>query len=81
MPVIPIKIMGLSQSAGGRGRTLFLGAVMAAGVVAFWLAIGGAIALVSGFGAILAGAAAQELVRSLGEVRRSRSGDTTPEPE
>ncbi len=52
LPVIPIKIMGLSQSAGSRGRTLLLGVLMAAGVVGFWLSIGGAIALVAGFSAI-----------------------------
>lgn len=52
LPVIPIKIMSLSQSAGSRGKTLLLGVAMAVGVVGFWLAIGGAIAFVSGFGAI-----------------------------
>lgn len=52
LPVIPIKIMSLNQSAGGRGRTLLLGVAMAFGVVGFWLIIGGAIAFVSGFGAI-----------------------------
>lgn len=52
LPVIPIKIMSLNQSAGGRGRTLLLGLAMAVGVVGFWLVIGGAIAFVSGFGAI-----------------------------
>lgn len=52
LPVIPIKIMSLSQSAGSRGRTLLLGLAMAVGVVGFWLVIGGAIAFVSGFGAI-----------------------------
>ncbi len=44
LPVIPIKIMGLSQSAGNRARCLLLGAVMFSGVVAFWLALGGVIA-------------------------------------
>jgi thiol:disulfide interchange protein len=49
LPVIPLKIMGLSQSAGSRGKTLALGIVMAAGVVAFWMALGGAIVSISGF--------------------------------
>jgi thiol:disulfide interchange protein DsbD len=40
LPVIPLKIMGLAQHAGHRGRTLALGAVMAAGVAGFWLALG-----------------------------------------
>ncbi|MFA9477785.1 cytochrome c biogenesis protein CcdA [Phycisphaerales bacterium AB-hyl4] len=49
LPVIPIKIMGLSQMAGSRGRCLALGATMAAGIISFWLAIGIAVASVSGF--------------------------------
>ncbi len=52
LPVIPIKIMSLSRAAGNRARCLLLGATMALGVVAFWLAIGVAIIAVSGFGAI-----------------------------
>jgi len=36
LPVIPIKIMGLSQSAGSRGKMLLLGFVMFLGVLAFW---------------------------------------------
>jgi thiol:disulfide interchange protein len=52
LPVIPLKIMGLSQSAGKPARCLLLGAVMSLGVVAFFLAIGGAIAFVAGFGSI-----------------------------
>jgi len=52
LPVLPIKIMGLARSAGDPRRTLLLGTVMAAGVVAFWMAIGAAIAFVSGFDAI-----------------------------
>lgn len=52
LPVIPIKIMGLSQAAGNRRRCLTLGAAMCLGVVAFWMAIGGAVALVAGFDAI-----------------------------
>ncbi|MGB0767480.1 MAG: cytochrome c biogenesis protein CcdA [Phycisphaeraceae bacterium] len=36
LPVIPIKIMGLSQSAGSRGKMLLLGFVMFLGVLSFW---------------------------------------------
>jgi thiol:disulfide interchange protein DsbD len=49
LPVIPIKILGLAQTAGNRKRTLALGSTMALGVVAFWLGLGIAIAGVSGF--------------------------------
>jgi thiol:disulfide interchange protein len=49
LPLIPIKIMGLNQAAGTRGRTFALGLVMFAGVVAFWLGLGLIIATVSGF--------------------------------
>ncbi len=58
LPVIPIKVMSLSRAAerqadgSGRGRALLLGVAMAAGVVGFWLALGGAIATVSGFDAV-----------------------------
>jgi thiol:disulfide interchange protein DsbD len=38
LPVLPLKIMSLAHSAGqNRGRTLFLGLIMSAGVVAFWI--------------------------------------------
>jgi thiol:disulfide interchange protein len=43
LPVIPIKIMSLAQNAGHRGRTLLLGFSMFLGVVAFWIALGGAL--------------------------------------
>ncbi|MBL4575534.1 MAG: hypothetical protein JKY51_05470, partial [Opitutaceae bacterium] len=49
LPVIPIKILGLAQTAGNRRKTLLLGAMMAGGVVCFWLGLGVAIAGVSGF--------------------------------
>lgn len=52
LPVIPIKIMGLSQAAGNSRRCFYLGAVMSAGVVAFWLAIGVLIAGVQLIGAV-----------------------------
>lgn len=40
LPVIPIKIMGLSQSAGSRSKMLLLGFVMFLGVLAFWAVFG-----------------------------------------
>ncbi|MFN3168369.1 MAG: thioredoxin family protein [Phycisphaeraceae bacterium] len=40
LPVIPLKIMGLSQSAGSRGKMLLLGSVMFLGVLAFWAVFG-----------------------------------------
>jgi thiol:disulfide interchange protein len=53
LPVIPLKIMGLSQSAAGNPRrTFFLGVVMALGVIAFWLLIGALIAAITAFKAI-----------------------------
>lgn len=49
LPVIPLKIMGLSNSAGNRGKCFVLGLTMSLGVVAFWLLLGTLIATVSGF--------------------------------
>lgn len=49
LPLIPIKIMALANLAGNRGRCLVLGVAMCAGVVGFWLFLGGLIATVSGF--------------------------------
>lgn len=49
LPVIPIKIMGLSASAGNRGRMIALGTAMSLGVIAFWLALGAVIASIAGF--------------------------------
>ncbi len=49
LPMIPIKIMSLSQSAANRRRCLVLGISMSLGVVFFWLALGSVIAFVSGF--------------------------------
>jgi thiol:disulfide interchange protein DsbD len=49
LPMIPIKIMGLCKAAGGPRRMFALGAVMALGVVAFWLGLGVLISMVSGF--------------------------------
>ncbi|MEM7755750.1 MAG: cytochrome c biogenesis protein CcdA [Planctomycetota bacterium] len=51
LPVIPIKIMTLSQHAGeSRGKALALGGAMALGVIAFWFALGIPAAAVAGFG-------------------------------
>jgi thiol:disulfide interchange protein len=49
LPVLPLKIVALSQAAGTKQRTLFLGLMMCLGVVAFWLALGSVIALSTGF--------------------------------
>ncbi len=49
LPVIPLKIMAISSSAGNRARTLLLGAAMSLGVIGFWIGIGLAIALLTGF--------------------------------
>lgn len=51
LPLIPIKIMGMSKTAGTRSRTLLLGGAMFSGVVAFWLVLGLIIALSTGFSA------------------------------
>lgn len=40
LPIIPIKIMTISQHAQAKGRGLTLGLAMASGVFAFWLGIG-----------------------------------------
>ncbi len=50
LPVIPLKVMALSQHAGSPGRTLYLGAWMAAGVIAFWVGIGIPVIVWSSFG-------------------------------
>lgn len=52
LPLVPIKVLGLRRAAGDPSRLLVLGASMSAGVVAFWVLIGGAVAFVSGFDAI-----------------------------
>jgi thiol:disulfide interchange protein DsbD len=52
LPVIPIKIMGLSASAGNRRKTLYLGIWMMFGVMSLWILLGVAIALIAGFTAI-----------------------------
>jgi len=52
LPVIPIKIMGLSAHATNRKETFILGIWMMLGVTALWLGLGAAIALIAGFTAI-----------------------------
>ncbi len=52
LPLVPIKIMGLRNAAGGSARLATLGAAMGAGMMVFWLVLGGAVAFVSGFDAI-----------------------------
>jgi len=52
LPVLPFKVLALSRAAGTPRRLALLGVCMALGVVAFWLAIGGAIAYVAGFTSI-----------------------------
>lgn len=47
LPVIPIKILTLTQHAGSPGRALTLGLWMAFGVVSFWTLIGVPMAFVS----------------------------------
>lgn len=52
LPVIPIKIMGISSIASNPAKCFFYGAIMSLGLIAFWLGLGLAIALISGFSAI-----------------------------
>ncbi len=52
LPVIPIKIMGLSAAAGNRRRLLLLGSITSLGTIAFWLGIGAAMATIANFKAI-----------------------------
>jgi thiol:disulfide interchange protein DsbD len=51
LPLIPIKILGITAAAARRGRSLALGGATFAGIAAFWLALGGAVSLASGFSA------------------------------
>lgn len=52
LPVVPLKIMGLSKAAGNPTKCLILGLVLSLGMIAFFVAIGAAIALIAGFTAI-----------------------------
>lgn len=49
LPVIPIKVMTLTRHGGSRERTLFLGLMMALGVVAFWVGISIPVVLLQSF--------------------------------
>ncbi len=49
LPMIPLKILGLSQAAKDPKKSLFLGIVMCLGVVFFWIVIGACIAFIQGF--------------------------------
>ncbi len=51
LPLIPIKIIGLSQVAKDHRQCLMLGLAMFVGVLVFWLSLGAMIALVSDFSA------------------------------
>lgn len=52
LPVIPLKIMGLSAAADNRRRCLALGTSMSVGVVFFWMVLGGMIAGLKSFQSI-----------------------------
>ena len=52
LPVIPLKIMGLSAVADNRRRCLALGTSMSVGVVFFWMVLGGLIAGLKSFQSI-----------------------------
>ncbi|MFC1812500.1 cytochrome c biogenesis protein CcdA [Thermodesulfobacteriota bacterium] len=49
LPLVPIKIIGLSHAAEDRKKCFILGASMFFGVLSFWLGLGAMIAMVSGF--------------------------------
>ena len=52
LPIIPIKIMGLTQATGSRGKSVFLGLMMLLGVMSLWVAIGIAIATLKKFDSV-----------------------------
>ncbi len=52
LPVIPIKVLGLSQASGDSRRYTILGLAMSLGVVMFWAALGTAMASISEFTAV-----------------------------
>jgi thiol:disulfide interchange protein len=49
LPLIPIKIISMSNAAADRRRCLALGLSTFAGVLVFWVALGGIVSMVSGF--------------------------------
>lgn len=52
LPIIPIKIMGLTQASGSRGKSIFLGLMMLLGVTFLWVLIGVAIASLKQFDSV-----------------------------
>ncbi|MDX9912539.1 MAG: cytochrome c biogenesis protein CcdA [Phycisphaerales bacterium] len=52
LPMIPLKILGLTHHASSKRQALAYGIIMCVGVVAFWLAIGLAMSFISGFDAV-----------------------------
>jgi thiol:disulfide interchange protein DsbD len=51
LPMVPIKIISLSNAADRRSRCFALGLATLAGVLAFWIGLGAAVSIVSGMGA------------------------------
>lgn len=51
LPLVPIKIISLSNAAANRARCFALGVATLAGVLAFWIGLGAAVSIVSGVGA------------------------------
>ncbi|BAM04367.1 protein-disulfide reductase DsbD family protein [Phycisphaera mikurensis] len=52
LPVLPIKAMGLAAKADSRGQALAAGLLTGVGIVGFWLALGAAIASLTGLDAV-----------------------------
>ncbi|MEM9415652.1 MAG: cytochrome c biogenesis protein CcdA [Planctomycetota bacterium] len=52
LPIIPIKIMGLTKASGSRGKSVFLGLMMLLGVMSLWVVIGVAIASLKQFDSV-----------------------------
>lgn len=51
LPLVPIKIISLSNAAANRARCLTLGLVTFVGVLGFWIGLGAVVSIVSGVGA------------------------------
>lgn len=51
LPLVPIKIISLSNAAANRVRCLTLGFVTFGGVLAFWIGLGAVVSIFSGMGA------------------------------
>ena len=52
LPVLPIKAMGLAAKADSRAEAAAAGGLTGLGIVGFWLALGGAIASLTGLSAV-----------------------------